>query len=169
MATHSSILALRIPWTEEPCRLHTMGLQRIGYDWATNTLTYEASNLTIFFCNARNFLYYHQKHEDLSLCGPVIHVEFLCQWCTLIYTTIWRTKKLAYFSLPLRRLIQIKLFHTRAYLHNMWLKSISHFNLCFKKLLGFWKFWDYTHRKDYMRTLQVTYSIIILGLGESEQ
>ena len=35
MATHSSILAWRIPWTEEPCALQSMGLQRIRYDWAT--------------------------------------------------------------------------------------------------------------------------------------
>jgi len=32
MATHSSILAWRIPWTEEPGRLQFMGLQRIGHD-----------------------------------------------------------------------------------------------------------------------------------------
>ena len=32
MATHSSILAWRIPWTEEPGRLQTMVLQRIGHD-----------------------------------------------------------------------------------------------------------------------------------------
>ena len=32
MATHSSILAWRIPWTEEPGRLQTMGLQRVGHD-----------------------------------------------------------------------------------------------------------------------------------------
>ena len=30
MATHSSILAWRIPWTEEPGRLQSMGLQRVG-------------------------------------------------------------------------------------------------------------------------------------------
>ena len=30
MATHSSILAWRIPWTEEPCRLQSMWLQRVG-------------------------------------------------------------------------------------------------------------------------------------------
>ena len=29
MATHSSILAWRIPWTEEPGRLQSMGLQRV--------------------------------------------------------------------------------------------------------------------------------------------
>ena len=36
MATHSSILAWRIPWTEEPGRLQSMGLQRVRHDWATN-------------------------------------------------------------------------------------------------------------------------------------
>ena len=32
MATHSSILAWRIPWTEEPGRLQSTGLQRVGHD-----------------------------------------------------------------------------------------------------------------------------------------
>ena len=35
MATHSSILAWRIPWPEEPGRLRLMGLQRVGHDWVT--------------------------------------------------------------------------------------------------------------------------------------
>ena len=33
MAMHSSILACKIAWTEEPDRLQSMGLQRIGYDY----------------------------------------------------------------------------------------------------------------------------------------
>ena len=32
MAIHSSILAWRIPWMEEPGRQHPMGLQRVGHD-----------------------------------------------------------------------------------------------------------------------------------------
>ena len=32
VATHSSILAYRIPWTEEPGRLQSMGSQRVRYD-----------------------------------------------------------------------------------------------------------------------------------------
>jgi len=32
MATHSSVLAWRIPWAEEPCRLQSMGLQRVRHD-----------------------------------------------------------------------------------------------------------------------------------------
>ena len=32
MATHSSTLAWKIPWSEEPGRLQSMGLQRVGHD-----------------------------------------------------------------------------------------------------------------------------------------
>ena len=32
MVTHSSIIAWRIPWTEKPGRLQSMGLQRVGHD-----------------------------------------------------------------------------------------------------------------------------------------
>ena len=32
MATHSSILVWRIPWTEEPGRLQSMGSQRVGHN-----------------------------------------------------------------------------------------------------------------------------------------
>ena len=34
MTTHFSILAWRIPWTEEPGRLRSIGLQRVGHVWA---------------------------------------------------------------------------------------------------------------------------------------
>ena len=36
-ATHSSILAWRIPWTEEPGGLQSMGWQRVRQDWETST------------------------------------------------------------------------------------------------------------------------------------
>ena len=36
MATHSSILAWKIPWTEEPGRLQSMGSQRVGHDRVTS-------------------------------------------------------------------------------------------------------------------------------------
>ena len=40
MVTHSSILAWRIPWTEEPGGLQSMGMQRVGYDWVIKTHVY---------------------------------------------------------------------------------------------------------------------------------
>ena len=39
MATHSRILAWRIPGTEEPAELQSVGLQKVRHDWATNTHT----------------------------------------------------------------------------------------------------------------------------------
>ena len=39
MATHSSILAWRIPWTEDPGRLQSMGSRRVRHNW-THTHTY---------------------------------------------------------------------------------------------------------------------------------
>ena len=40
MATHSSILAWRIPWTEEPGGLQSMGSKRVRCDWVTDTFTF---------------------------------------------------------------------------------------------------------------------------------
>ena len=39
MTTLSSVLTWRIPWTEEPGRLQSMGLQRVRHDWTTFTFT----------------------------------------------------------------------------------------------------------------------------------
>ena len=43
MAIHSSILAWKIPWTEEPSGLQSMGLQRAGHYWATSSFTFSGS------------------------------------------------------------------------------------------------------------------------------
>ena len=40
LATHSSLVAWRIPWTEEPGRLQSMGSQRVRNNWVTNTQSY---------------------------------------------------------------------------------------------------------------------------------
>ena len=42
MATHSSILAWRIPWTEEPDRLQSMGSQRVRHGWSNKQLNRQA-------------------------------------------------------------------------------------------------------------------------------
>ena len=45
--THSSILAFRLPWTEEPCRIQSMGLQRVRHHWVTfrSRQTFEGGTL----------------------------------------------------------------------------------------------------------------------------
>ena len=47
MATHSSILAWKIPWTVEPGRLQSTGSQTVGHDWATSLLSL-SNSLPIF-------------------------------------------------------------------------------------------------------------------------
>ena len=47
MATHSSILALRIPWTEEPGRVQSMGSQRVGHDFQMLVLPFSHSLLLV--------------------------------------------------------------------------------------------------------------------------
>ena len=56
MATHSRILAWRIPRMEEPSRLQSMGLQRVRHDQATNTFYHEDTCLEVLFLNPRSGL-----------------------------------------------------------------------------------------------------------------
>ena len=51
MDTHSSILAWRIPWREEPGRIQFMGSQRVGHNWGTNTTPFamKSSMILAFF------------------------------------------------------------------------------------------------------------------------
>ena len=44
MATHSSPLAWKIPWLEEPGGLQSMGSQRVGHDWATSLPSLQVEN-----------------------------------------------------------------------------------------------------------------------------
>ena len=43
MAIHSSILAWRIPWRDEPGGLQSTGSQRVGHDWENNTFTFKGT------------------------------------------------------------------------------------------------------------------------------
>ena len=63
MATHSSILAWRIPWTEELGELQFMGSQRLGHDWANDTQRHKEQILMHLFERTcilqRNFLNFY--------------------------------------------------------------------------------------------------------------
>ena len=57
MATHSSTLAWKIPWTEEPGRLQSMGSLRVGHDCATS--------LSLF-----TFMHWRRKWQPTSVFLP---------------------------------------------------------------------------------------------------
>ena len=50
MATHSSFLVLKIPWTEEPGGLQSIGLQRVGHNCVANTFHH-----LLNFCKHKGF------------------------------------------------------------------------------------------------------------------
>ena len=59
VATHSSTLAWKIPWMEEPGRLPSMVSQRVGHNWATslslfNISLYKLTRLHIIFIILKN-------------------------------------------------------------------------------------------------------------------
>ena len=75
MATHSNILAWRIPWTEEPGELQSMGLQRAGHDWVVSTFitsllhspfVYVTSSWLIYFIYGSLYLLIHSLQFWLS-------------------------------------------------------------------------------------------------------
>ena len=72
-ATHSSILAWRIPWTEEPGGLQSMGSQRVGHNWATNMHTH------------LNRLWGSWEQ------GPILNSSFYVWNCTKKYQHVWPT------------------------------------------------------------------------------
>ena len=48
MATYSSILAWRIPWSEEPGGLRSMGSQKAGQDWSELACTHLTNGITLY-------------------------------------------------------------------------------------------------------------------------
>ena len=66
MTTHSSILAWKIPWTEEPGGLQSMGSQRVGLDLATE----RQQHIILMYFNLKTgtfFFYQSEKEKEKRL------------------------------------------------------------------------------------------------------
>ena len=72
MAPHSSTLAWKIPWTEEPGRLQSMGSLRVGHDWATS--------LSLF-----TFMHCRRKWQPT----PVFLTGDSQEWQSLVCCRLW--------------------------------------------------------------------------------
>ena len=66
MVDHSSILALRIPWTEKPCRLQSTGSQRVGHDWSTSPSPSPSPSQCLFnfYVRCSHSLIYRLNHNQ---------------------------------------------------------------------------------------------------------
>jgi len=85
VAPHSSTLAWKIPWMEEPGRLQSMGSRRDGHNWATS-LSYCYETITIIYCWMKKIrcravymiLYlYKAKWKHIYLCQ---HIQIRAQY-----------------------------------------------------------------------------------------
>ena len=85
-ATHSSILAWRIPWTEGPGRLQSVGSQRVGHNWATSTPTKKwMAGLTSF--------YFKSQGKGGSKVGGLGTLGAHLGWCGVLASS-WRNQSL---------------------------------------------------------------------------
>ena len=95
MATHSSILAWRIPWMEDPGGLQSMWSQRVGHDWATSLSFFLSMDVWVWdpWCCEQmlwiiaSFLFYFLKLWQIYIthsfpggcsihwCGPLLRTE----------------------------------------------------------------------------------------------
>ena len=74
MATHSSILIWRIPWTEKPGALQSMGSQRVGHDWATFTF----NSVVFWFTSVHTSYYKYIFIHKYSCCSVTKLCLILC-------------------------------------------------------------------------------------------
>ena len=113
MTIHSSTLAWKIPWTEEPDRLQSMGSQRVGHDWATS-LTHR-----MLGAGARGWskeMIWGGRWEGGSGLGTHVH-----PW--LIHVNVWQNQ----YSIVKQNKVKIKIKKKKIYKWptGMW-KSIQH-------------------------------------------
>ena len=76
MATHSSILAWTIPWTEEPSRLESMGLQRVEHDCMTGQCTSAIVGHSGSFSLGHSSLFY--VHSFIDHCTSYFNFPEIC-------------------------------------------------------------------------------------------
>ena len=114
MATHSSLLAWKIPWTEEPGGLQSLGSQRVGHNWATNTFSRVSSPAELLGRVISS------RHTSVGT-----HADFSC----------FRR----FITLPSHnlRFITLSLF-SLCYRHQLWLYFLSFWStLLWKMFVGF--------------------------------
>ena len=79
MAPHSSTLAWKIPWTEEPGRLQSMGSPRVGHDWVTS--------LSLF-----TFMHWRRKWQPTPVFLPGESQDGGAWWAVVCGVTQSRTR-----------------------------------------------------------------------------
>ena len=122
MAIHSSTIAWKIPWTEEPGRLQSMGSPRVGHDWATSLSIGNTVPMTFMrFFSSVSSLKWHFKVRTPTEAFPNwlhFHIEekgfFLFSVSSLMWNYIRALKErflilIVFIKTSLHSLIDIKI------------------------------------------------------------
>ena len=87
METHPSMFAWRIPWTVEPDRLQSMGLQRVGHDWVTKQRQSRVDTTThLLGLRGWNGIMLVKNQESH---WPVISTQWMSAIVVTMFTTFW--------------------------------------------------------------------------------
>ena len=98
MAPHSSTLAWKIPWAEEPGRLQSMGSLRVGYDWATS--------LSLF-----TFMHWRRKWQPTPVFLPGESQGRRSRWAVVYGVTqsrTWLKRRSSSSSISRSSVLQLK-------------------------------------------------------------
>ena len=98
VTTYSSILAWRIPWTEEPGGLQSMGLQGVRQDWATNTHTHTHTHTATYWLRNLGYVISSPWAPVSSLLkDKILTISYICYVivqllsCVWLFVTLWTT------------------------------------------------------------------------------
>ena len=130
LATHSSILAWRIPWTEEPGRLKSIRLQRVRPDWSglACTQTYKS-----FYHYTLSFLIFSYNIS--------FKVHFACyEYCNPHFLVISICRKYIFLSLHFLQFVNRIIYIIHIY-HMYYIIYIIHIHY------SIYKFISYRHKK----------------------
>ena len=83
MATHFSILAWQVSWTEEPGRLQSIGSQRVGNNWSNLTCMHAAGDLTFWPPSSNPHFPSPSTVSDNHKSDLFFHELVCCFWITL--------------------------------------------------------------------------------------
>ena len=117
MATHSSILACRIHWMEEPGRLQSTGSQRVGHSSLTLIINIDGQLFSVYW--PLNLLFYELFH--------IIYLIFL-----LNFLAVWRASLYSINADPVVQLFALKLMAFLA-------KNLSSFLVKYTYISFFWR------------------------------
>ena len=111
MAPHSSTLAWKIPWTEEPGRLQSMGSLRVGHDWATS--------LSLF-----TFLHWRRKWQPTPVFLPG-ESQGQGNWWAAVYGVTQSRTRLKRLSSSSNEVFILSIRCSQALTHNEYLIIIN--------------------------------------------